>query len=568
MMFWLLEIFYQKQFIDKKKFFRKKKCKMNICEKRKSDKILSFFITLILLAFLGLVFYINLSCNPQYYNGDIYTDINYAKTAWEAKSIFPSNWVFGNQLYVAATPNLASLLYGITNNPIIAMAIASCIMTVITVLSYDYMTNTVFSYNVRIIGFFAMAALMLNTLMRSSYYFTMASFYSCYLITVFITYGCYLRIKKGIIVKKDIPMIVISVVLSFLMGMQSLRQTAIMIIPLFVVDIFFAIISCKKNKKITVYKSTQFSFSVLIANVMGLILIRFVDINQAVSSYIDIDFNLDFSSIIEKIYNTFYFSFLPSISIHECKSFLFAYTVLIVYIIGFILGLNKFIKSNCKNEDGFTLILLLLLGVLGVLAVGILSNIGTFSKYYFMVYPLLAISVSYIISNFKKLKTPILVLATIFFSVIISYKYMYSFNEITENKKENNSVYEAAEYILDNDYDTICSYYAVGLSDFGAESISVATNYKINRIFYFYDETFETQNKWFTPFDHVCIIDEYKNIDNSKCIYYLLEKNLNQGVKAAREYGVDLEPVAQFDEIVLCKASDNLLVVADELNNK
>ena len=116
-------------------------------ERIKREKIFSVVLTLLLLAFLGLVFYVNLSCNPEYYDGDIYNDINYAKEAWKAKSIFPKNWIFGNQTYVVATPVLAALFYGIVGNGFTAMAIASCIMTVFVILTYDWMTRTLFSYN-------------------------------------------------------------------------------------------------------------------------------------------------------------------------------------------------------------------------------------------------------------------------------------------------------------------------------------------------------------------------------------------------------------------------------------
>ena len=50
-------------------------------EKSKNEKLFSIILTLLLFAFLGLVFYINLSCNPEYYDGDIYNDINFAKEA-------------------------------------------------------------------------------------------------------------------------------------------------------------------------------------------------------------------------------------------------------------------------------------------------------------------------------------------------------------------------------------------------------------------------------------------------------------------------------------------------------
>lgn len=134
---------------------------LRLKEKKKSDITLSVILTILLLAFLGLVFYVNLSCNPEYYDGDIYNDINYAKEAWKAKSIFPKDWIFGNQTYVVATPVLAALFYGIIGNGFTAMAIASCIMTVLIVLTYDWMTRTLFSYNERMAGFLFLIGVLL-----------------------------------------------------------------------------------------------------------------------------------------------------------------------------------------------------------------------------------------------------------------------------------------------------------------------------------------------------------------------------------------------------------------------
>ena len=43
----------------------------------------------------------------------MYSDAQIAKLMWEQKTIFPKNWIFGNQYYVIATPVLAAVMYGI-----------------------------------------------------------------------------------------------------------------------------------------------------------------------------------------------------------------------------------------------------------------------------------------------------------------------------------------------------------------------------------------------------------------------------------------------------------------------
>ena len=63
-------------------------------ERIKREKIFSVVLTVLLLGFVGMVFYINFSINPEYYDGDIYNDINYAKESWKAKSLFPKDWIY------------------------------------------------------------------------------------------------------------------------------------------------------------------------------------------------------------------------------------------------------------------------------------------------------------------------------------------------------------------------------------------------------------------------------------------------------------------------------------------
>ena len=255
-------------------------------ERIKREKIFSVVLTLLLFAFLGLVFYVNLSCNPEYYDGDIYNDINYAKEAWKAKSLFPKDWIFGNQTYVVATPVLAVLFYGITGNGFTAMAIASCIMTVFVILTYDWMTRTLFSYNERTAGFlFMIGFLLLKAHVATSQqgiqaFFTMASYYACYLINAFIVYGCYLRIRQGKFTGKHIVLAVIGVALSFGTGMQSLRQTAVMALPLVACEILMIIIYSIRDKKFAISSSTLFSAIVFVSNIAGLIAMKFIEINQ------------------------------------------------------------------------------------------------------------------------------------------------------------------------------------------------------------------------------------------------------------------------------------------------
>ena len=237
-------------------------------EKKRSERVFSIILTVLLFAFLALVFYVNLSCNPEYYNGDIYNDIRFAKEMWKAKSLFPEGWVFGNQVSVAATPVLAAVLYGFIGDGFLAMGIASCIMTVVVLLSFNYMTRVIFSYNERLAGFLVMVTVIFArshiaiSRKGAQVYFAMAICSSCYMITAFIVYGSYIRLKKNDYSKKSILTVILSLVLTFAMGMQSLRQTVVMVLPLLACDFLMTITDTIKHKSFKLSLNTMFSMAI------------------------------------------------------------------------------------------------------------------------------------------------------------------------------------------------------------------------------------------------------------------------------------------------------------------
>ena len=74
------------------------------------DKFISLFAALVLLGFLAVFALLNFRCLPVFCDGDIYTDMSLSRLMWEQKTLFPEGWIFGNQVYVIATPVWAALL--------------------------------------------------------------------------------------------------------------------------------------------------------------------------------------------------------------------------------------------------------------------------------------------------------------------------------------------------------------------------------------------------------------------------------------------------------------------------
>lgn len=536
-------------------------------ERIKREKIFSVVLTVLLLGFVGMVFYINFSINPEYYDGDIYNDINYAKEAWKAKSLFPKDWIFGNQTYVVATPVLAALFYGITGNGFTAMAIASCIMTVLTLLTYDWMTRTLFSYNERTAGFlFMIGFLLLKAHVATSQqgiqaFFTMASYYACYFINAFIVYGCYVRIRQGKFTGKHIIPAIIGAALSFGTGMQSLRQTAVMALPLVACEVLLIIIYSAKDKRFAISYSTLFSAIVFIANIAGLVAMRFIEINQN-SIYGTTAFVSSFKDFFRKLFlNMESVALTFGLDALELRVRLVAsIPFLLIILIGFILCVKDYIKNKCNEQGRFVLVMLLTLGCVSVFAAGVLTDVVNRALYYFMIYPLLAVCVSYIIEKIEKKRDVLFAVVAVFTAGMIIFRTAGAVEEIKAGKDKSSTAHQIANYMLDNGYDTIYSVFGLsGVMD-GAENVVVASGDKIHIVQFKNVDS----SKPMKPVEYLCVKDGYKQWDNSKSLYLLRDHELPKVKKIAEKYDVTMTEKARFgDGLYLYSMSENICIYTD-----
>lgn len=536
-------------------------------KENKSERIFSIILSVLLIAFLALVFYINLSCNPEYYDGDIYNDIHYAKEAWKAKSLFPKDWIFGNQTYVVATPVLAAVFYGIIGNGFVAMAIASCIMTVLTVLTYDWMTKTLFSYNERMAGFmFMVATLLLKAHVATSQqgiqaFFTMASYYSCYLINAFIVYGCYIRIRQKNFTGKHIAPAVIGALLSFGTGMQSLRQTAVMALPLVACEMLLIVIYSIRDKRFAVSGSTVYAAIVFVSNIAGLVAMKFIEIKQN-SIYGSTALVSSFKEFCKKVfYNVEYVALTFGLDDLTLRVRLAVSTLfLLVILIGVILCVKDYFKGKFENQGGFVLMVLLALGCISVFAAGVLTNVVNRALYFFMIYPLIAVCVSYIIIKCKKRRNLIISAVAIFAAGMIAFRTVGSVGEIKRGKDENSVSHQISNYMLENGYDTIYSVFGLsGVMD-GAENVIVASGDKINLVQYKRVD----RSKPMKPVEYLCVKDEYKKWDNAKSLYLLRDHEIPKVKALADKYGIEMTLKAEFDGgIYLYGMSENICVYTD-----
>lgn len=226
--------------------------------------------------FIGII-WTNLNAKT-WFNFDLYSDAKLAQLINQTGSLFPQEWTFGNQLYVIATPVIASILYPIISDSALALGIASCIMTVLLIASFIWCIGPFVHKKQLLVGIACLIGGVLVGESASSdfegfqLFFTMGSYYSCYLLGILISIGIWLRMREKH--PPHIIAVILCLLINIALGMQSLRQMLCLNLPLCTLSLLLSFMD-RSNRKTCIFSNwTFFSVSCLAANFTGIILIR------------------------------------------------------------------------------------------------------------------------------------------------------------------------------------------------------------------------------------------------------------------------------------------------------
>ena len=242
---------------------------------------------LCLAAYFTLFALVNFHYLPRLIDGDIYADMELAREIWRKKSLFPDNWVYGNQYYTVATPVAAALFYGLTGSMNLGMALATTLMSALLLGSFWWMLRPFERQPWRLLSALLLfvACPMAADLLREpqgQLFFTLASYYACYLITLCLVFGDYARAVLQPELGLRLPALLAALVLSFLTGMQSLRQTLVMVLPILAVELLRHL--CRRGTRKSLWRTLGYAA----ANALGLGLMRLLRV-PARSIYGDVE---------------------------------------------------------------------------------------------------------------------------------------------------------------------------------------------------------------------------------------------------------------------------------------
>lgn len=504
-------------------------------------------VLILLILYFLLICIVNFLSPPSYYNSDMYSDIILAEKMWTEKTLFPENWIFGNQVYVIATPVLSSLVFGFVRDPFLSMGIASTIMTIGVFVSFLWMLNAAFPslesrlyslvYLIGIVLFFGDAAVKFR---GWQLLFTRCSYYACYAITAFLAFGCYLRSTQKCDLRY-LSIIFVVCLFSFATGIQSLRQTMVMTVPLFAVELL-SIIGRILQKKQPITKSSFIACFICISNISGILAKKALNISQT-----EIFGSIHFlsptqisASVIESFSNI-----IDLFMSYSTKGIILSILFLIFNIIVFFFLLVKYCKS--KNNTAISLLMLFAASIGCIWGIDIIFSMYVREIYYFMMYPLLAILAACIYSDYGSIIKKLMVLILLCLSILNVPRHIVSLMDDIIHREED-VAYEISEYLENNNYTV-----ALAMWDFGDE-IAVASNGNIKMQFWYDDSPFII---------HYPLRESvFYGDDINKTVYVFYgDHYLEKGIADATNVNVEISVLKHFEEenIYVCTATDNLM---------
>ena len=249
---------------------------------KKLDMLIAAMVVVLVLMYTVGIFSVNFG-GRAFNDFDMYSDSVLAKYMWSEKTLFPDGWHFGNQIYVVATPVLAGLLYPLVGDTYASLAVASCLMTLLVMGSFLWCVRPFQSGRSTFVGLLVLIGGMRigvtahKGLEGLQLFYTMASYYACYIIGIFLTLGVYNRYLQDASVNKG--MLTAVSFLNFALGMQSLREMLVLNLPLCALVLCQVLLTGKRRFDPRCKKICLFALGTLVFNSLGLLTSKLLEAN-------------------------------------------------------------------------------------------------------------------------------------------------------------------------------------------------------------------------------------------------------------------------------------------------
>lgn len=517
----------------------------------KNERVLSAVIIIVLLGYFAVFGIINFAGFVRFCTPDMYEDTLVARLMWEQKTLFPENYVFGNQFYVVATPALSALFYGLTGSMNTSMELATTVMSLLILVSLDWLLRPfVRKRLIRLCSLLMVVAVVsVPDAVRQDegqLFFIMASFYACYTISYFVIMGDYIR-AFGDGRLRPVPF-VLSLFLCFCTGMQSLRQTCISILPILAFELCAAVY--RKIRTGRFYSRGQYmtlirAAAYAAANLCGLVLIRTLDVCQQ-TIYLHGGASAD--AVTSGTLRTIIDAMRCVTGFDYAQGFGGFFIVTFIFNTGTVLYAAVLVLRALKKGPGAVHIcwMITAISIAGVILAAALSLVYLRRIYVFMYYFLVVFSLVIILEKCSGRVRTVLILL---FAVIASCNIYFTYwdNARTSLQGEPTDPQRICEYAVENGYELVYGDFA-----YSAPSVAVWSDGAL--IAGCWDE-----NCIFKVIPYINIQTIYYLDDFSRAIFVFRTCEYDTALFETEANGTELTVLCEYGDYIVCSASKQLM---------
>ncbi|MBQ6928191.1 MAG: hypothetical protein IJQ36_07770 [Oscillospiraceae bacterium] len=528
-------------------------------KQRKTEYLWAALMALVILGYLAVFTVIDFRGFARLATSDMYEDTLVARLMWEQKTLFPKNYLFGNQLYVAATPVLAALFYGLTGSMNRAMAWATFCMSVFLLLSMLWMLRA----SVKRPGLRIAAVLVFLSSIFGPFsvfreegqqlFFAMCSFYACYLIGFFVVLGDYVRALSD--EARRPGALLLSVLLCFALGMQSLRQTCVLILPLVCFEALAALYRLVKKqplypagRRMRLWRTLSYAA----ANGLGLVFVRMLPVRR--HEIFEGASVFSGASVLEKLRDVH--TALITVSgydvtrQHEHRLFfilLFLSLTLLVLAAVFLL-----LRRRAYLQSAAACWLVALLGCLAVVAASFVSSVQLRPIYLFLYYTLPALSLVLI---GERLRPRLRAALMAFFCVLSAANLYFSYHDDLRValSQEPTPAQQIADWAVGQGYELV-----YGNQSTCAPYVAVCSDGALTAGCWRDDFPFKVS-------PHINIRDVYHIEDYKRAIFVFLDTEAPALLEECAANGAEMTPHGQYGPYLVYTASQQCLWPVTEL---
>lgn len=512
--------------------------------KSRTEKLLTLLVIVVLAAFFAVFAFINFYGFAACASPDMYEDTLIAKLMWDNKTLFPDQYIFGNQFYVAATPVFAALFYGLTGSVNTGMALATTLMSVLILLSFIWMLRPAVKNTLCLLsGFLALCACVFSPRLigedRGQLFFVMCSYYACYLITLFFVFGDYLRARNG--GKVRAVSLALSLLLSFATGMQSLRQTCIMVLPLLAFEALCIFAGFLREKRFPECEKMPLIRVCLYAaaNAAGLLFIKLLDVPHE-TIYTEPPYSSRLTAVWHAIRSVTGFDTVLNTE-NPLFALMFVFWAAVLLYAAYLV----FFRFRKGNRALNILWLLCVISIAAVISASLLTSVTIRDIYLFIYFPLLALSLIIVFcAAGGKGKTALVTVLCLLSLGNLHLSYKDTVGHILSSDPSPGR--EICEYALESGYEYIYG------QDVSAPLVAVWSDGKLTAGVWEKEVIFKRVP--YINVNNIYTLDDYK-----KALFVFVDEELPQAQLEAEGSGAVLTEVGRFGTYIVCTSSKQLM---------